>query len=232
MTDDRYHVVVVEDDDLLRSLFVNFFSGEGWDVSGVASGGELDCLQQERTVDAILLDVNLPGESGFSVAARLRLLPDPPPIIMLSSRDSDEDKIAGLDAGADIYLTKDSDLKVVSAHLRSALRRKEHSPSASSAGWRLETQGWRLVAPNGKEAKLTVSEHLFLALVMQESGRLWSREDVAKALSKIPSLDTDRAVSVLATRLRQKIDKSTGIELPVRSMRGGYFFGSEAEIRR
>ena len=227
-----HHIAVVEDETVLRDLLVDFLSGDGWRATGVASGSELESLQETDPVDAIVLDVNLPGENGFAVASRLRLHPDPPPIIMLTARASVEDRIAGLDAGADVYLTKDGDLKVLSAHLRSALRRREASGATHHTGWHLETTGWRLIAPNGKETRLTVSEHLFLSLVMRESGRLWQREEVASALSKSPSQDTDRAISVLATRLRQKVKAATGVDLPVRSMRGGYFFGSGAKARR
>lgn len=232
MSDPPHHIAVVEDEDILRDLFVNFLINDGWRATGVSTGAELETLLGTEKIDAIVLDVNLPGEDGFTVAVRLRLRPNPPPIIMLTARGSVEDRIAGLDAGADMYLTKDGDLKLLSAHLRSALRRQHGASAAVRSGWCLESDGWRLVAPNGREAKLTVSEHLFLSLVMQESGRLWPREDVAEALSKPVTSDTDRAVSVLATRLRQKIERETGMELPVRSMRGGYFFGSEAEIRR
>lgn len=227
-----HHIAVVDDEDILRDLFVNFLTNDGWRATGVSSAGELEALLETERIDAIVLDVNLPGEDGFSVATRLRERPSPPLIIMLTARGSVEDRIAGLDAGADMYLTKGGDLKLLSAHLRSALRRQIRTGSPPRTGWRLEANGWRLVAPNGKEAKLTVSEHLFLSLVMRESGRLWPREDVAEALSKPASPDTDRAVSVLATRLRQKVERATGTELPVRSMRGGYFFGSVAEIRR
>jgi DNA-binding response OmpR family regulator len=117
------HIVLVDDEEDLRDPLVDYLREEGLEVSGVDGGAALDRLMAERPVAVAVLDVNMPGEDGFSIARRLRAADPRLGIVMLTSKRDLVDRIVGLEIGADDYLTKPLDPRELLARLRAMLRR-------------------------------------------------------------------------------------------------------------
>lgn len=121
-------IIVVDDEADLRDAVVEYLQGEGFDATGVMSGEELDTQLTERTADLVVLDVNMPGEDGFSIARRLRVETEMA-IIMLTSRSDVVDRIVGLELGADDYLAKPFAMRELLARIRTVLRRTTVKPA-------------------------------------------------------------------------------------------------------
>ncbi len=122
MRTEAIKVIIVEDEGALRSSVVSFLSATGMDVRGVADGLSFDLLWKCWPADVVVLDIGLPGEDGISIAARLQT-DTPPGIIILTARSSSKDHVDGLIAGADAYLVKPLDLRVLESTIRNLARR-------------------------------------------------------------------------------------------------------------
>lgn len=127
----RMKITVVEDHQDLRHLFVEHLASEGFEVSGVVCGEELDELMMTQPVDLLILDINLPGENGFEIARRLRPAHPMMHIIMLTARTVEQDRIRGYDSGADHYLSKPVSPAELTAAVRAVQRRTQNDPSTS-----------------------------------------------------------------------------------------------------
>ena len=184
---------------------------------------------QEQPCDIVILDAHLPGEDGFSVATRLRAL-SPVGIVMLTGRSALEDRVRGLEGGADVYMTKPVDLLELSSVIRSLARRmrlakaprpadaETRTPAESS--WSLQDGGWILVAPDGASLHLSAQERTFLMALMDAAGSAVSRQALAELfLPESPGGFELRRIDVLVSRLRAKA-QSAGLKLPVLSVRG------------
>ena len=191
---------------------------------------------QEQPCDIVILDAHLPGEDGFSVATRLRAL-SPVGIVMLTGRSALEDRVRGLEGGADVYMTKPVDLLELSSVIRSLARRmrlaKAPNPTAAEtrapadSSWSLQDGGWILVAPDGASLHLSAQERTFLIALMDAAGSAVSRQVLAELfLPDSPGGFELRRIDVLVSRLRAKAH-SAGLKLPVLSVRGqGYVFAA------
>jgi two-component system phosphate regulon response regulator OmpR len=130
MPDDPIKIIVVDDDPDLRDLLIGYLAREGYEVTGAQNGRALDAALEQCGCDLILLDLMLPGEDGLSIARRLRQASQIP-IIMLSARGEDVDRIVGLEVGADDYVSKPFNPRELLARIRAVLRRRSlgrHSP--------------------------------------------------------------------------------------------------------
>ena len=125
-------IAVVEDEAPLRTDLVEYLSACGHDVAGCADGKELDHCLDSRAIDIIILDVNLPGEGGFSIAGRLRSHSEVG-IIMLTARGLNVDRVVGLEVGADVYMVKPVELRELEAQVRTLSRRMRAANSAAAA---------------------------------------------------------------------------------------------------
>ncbi|MFY2645487.1 response regulator transcription factor [Achromobacter insuavis] len=201
---------------------------------------------QEQPCDIVILDAHLPGEDadahlpgedGFSVATRLRAL-SPVGIVMLTGRSALEDRVRGLEGGADVYMTKPVDLLELSSVIRSLARRMrlaksprpadaETRAAAADTSWSLQDGGWILVAPDGASLHLSAQERTFLMALMDAAGSAVSRQALAELfLPDSPGGFELRRIDVLVSRLRAKA-QSAGLKLPVLSVRGqGYVFAA------
>jgi len=191
---------------------------------------------QEQPCDIVILDAHLPGEDGFSVATRLRAL-SPVGIVMLTGRSALEDRVRGLEGGADVYMTKPVDLLELSSVIRSLARRmrlaRAPNPTAAEtrapadSSWSLQDGGWILVAPDGASLHLSAQERTFLIALMDAAGSAVSRQVLAELfLPDSPGGFELRRIDVLVSRLRAKA-QSAGLKLPVLSVRGqGYVFAA------
>lgn len=164
-------VVVVEDHQDLRQAFLDGLSRQGIDAQGVSCGEELDECMTTGKVDLIILDINLPGESGFEIAKRVRLADYSINIIMLSARTSEEDRLLGYESGADFYLCKPISLSELSAAVNAVKRRLE-ARAQNEAGLRLSVGSLRMTSEVGS-VELTRSDvSLLKALALAPDNRL------------------------------------------------------------
>ena len=226
-------VVVVEDDDEQRLLMVEDLRARGVACDGLASAEALYRHLATHACDIVVLDVGLPGEDGFSVAAYLRqnAAGTPVPgIVMLTGRGSPRDISRGLGDGADLYLVKPFDPDVLAAGLYSLRRRLSPSAAESArAGWLLLAEGWSLCAPNGQSLALTEQERAFMRRLFASPAVPVGRDTLIAALTDEPWDFDPHRLEVLVHRLRTRVKDALGLPLPVRAVRGaGYLLVDDA----
>jgi DNA-binding response OmpR family regulator len=217
---------------LMRDFLVTGLENVGISVVGVADGVELDAYLETHEVDILILDIGLPGEDGYSIAARLRGARPHMGIIMLSARDETEDKVQGLDGGADLYFTKKVGIRELASAVGSLHRRLSLvRPPPPITHWRLDTLHSRLVTPSGIEIDLTFNELRFLKPLLDQPGAVVDRDLLSLALDQVPDIYAMRRMETMLSRLRTKVQKASPDEpLPVRARHGqGYSFLGEAE---
>ncbi|MBV8464328.1 MAG: response regulator transcription factor [Burkholderiales bacterium] len=218
------HVVVVEDDPDLREEIVIGLGALGFDCIGVSDAPSLYRQLVVRRPEIVVLDVGLPGEDGYSIAAHLRLTPHIG-IVMLTARGGVEDRVRGLDGGADAYLIKPISLEELSSTLRSLGRRLAvRVAEDTTPSWRLDAGGWVLRDPTNKSVVLTATERILVERLMARPGEVVGRDDLMAALAEdSPDYDPHR-LDVLLSRLRRKMTDA-GLEMPIHVVRGiGYMF--------
>lgn len=220
------HVALVEDDHLLRDrLVAPGLRDFGFRVSAVGTVKELEQVLSTDEPDIVVLDVGLPDGDGFSLAERLHLS-SRIGIVMLSGRHTQEDRVRGLSNGADAYLAKPVVMHELAATLRNLMRRLRPPPlrSVTAAAWRLDSQGWCLVAPNGVSIALKAHERAMLRALLDVPGEPVSRETLIAAVGGDEQFDPHR-IEVLVYRLRSKVGTKGGVVLPLSAVRGsGYVF--------
>lgn len=218
-------IAVVEDNEDLREEILFHLQRAGHVARGAADAVGFDALHAATPFDLVVLDLGLPGEDGLSLAARLRR-EGGVRIVMLTARGSLDERVTGLDAGADAYLVKPVDMRELLAVVASVTRRLPES-----AAWVLEGVRRRLLAPGGQAVDLTDTEFRLLEAMIAAAPEVASRRDMAIALGETDFLAYDeRRLEAAVSRLRRKLLAATG-ESPLRAARGrGYVFA--ATVRR
>ena len=228
-------ILIVEDEAHLAQGLIFNLRAEGYEVVLAPDGEQaLSLLEQER-FDAVLLDVMLPGKSGFDVAADLRQAQNYVPLLMLTARGRPEDVLQGFASGADDYLPKPFDLSILLARLNGLLRRmKWHAPDRNGAadnqpffefaGRKIDFENLRLEAL-GKEIHLTLMEADLLRYLVRNQGRSISRKELLEQVWRLRE-DTDtRAIDNFIVRLRRYIEDEPSEPRYLRTVRGvGYSF--------
>lgn len=214
-------LLLVEDDVDLAEVLAASLRQSGHGVDWVVSGTEAERMLQSDEFDLILLDLNLPGKSGLEVLRGLRSRKQPVPVLILSARDETEDRVRGLDLGADDYLTKPFDLSELEARVRALLRR-----SQAGEGMRIETGGLvldagaRCISASGRVLDLTAREYGLLELLMLRTGQVVSKAQISERLCVQGEEMSDGAIETLVHRVRRKIE---GCPVALRTLRGfGY----------
>ena len=222
-------VAVCEDNDDLRDILVSMLPRHGLRVFGVASAEALDRLLAEREIDLVLLDIGLPGEDGLSAAVRLRRDRPQLGIAMLTARDLIEDRIRGLNQGADMYFVKPVDMGELAAALGSLYRRLVPPTSKAPVPWRLLEGRGVLKSPLGRSIELSLGERRLLGRLMGVPGVTVEREDLALALGWPPGDKNQPRLATILSRLRAKIALATPEEaFPLRTQHGsGFVFLAE-----
>ncbi|MCW2367153.1 DNA-binding response OmpR family regulator [Sphingobium sp. B7D2B] len=225
---DSVLVSIVEDDDDLRSILSRFLSGVGMKVAPFANTADLDDVWRADPPDVVILDVNLPGENGIMAAARLRSWSQVG-IIILTGRTAEEDKLLSLSMGVDHYLHKPVNLRELESVIRNLARRvsksrtSQEDPVGEKGSWHLDLRAWLLTAPNGKSVKLSSLECQILAPLLETPGQAVSRDVLNANLGKTHVDPDNRALDVLISRMRRRVEDFTGMAFPVRAARGtGY----------
>ncbi|MFP4062015.1 MAG: response regulator [Halochromatium sp.] len=232
----RTQVLVVDDDASLRELLQDYLQREGFKVSGVPDGVALFERLAARKPDIIILDLMLPGDDGLTIARRLRQQTQMP-IIMLSARGDEIDRIVGLEVGADDYLAKPFNPRELLARIRAVLRRPAHNGNdGASAGqfsfgpYRLEPASRRLTR-DGERIALTGSEFDLLRIFAEHPNRVLDRDRLLDLLKGYERNPFDRSIDVQVARLRAKIEPDKKAPCYIRTVWGrGYIFTPAGEI--
>jgi two-component system response regulator MprA len=199
-------VLVVEDDSAVRNSLVTALGRDGYDVRAADGGGPALDHAAAGGVDAIVLDVAMPEPNGLEVCRRLRSRGDRTPILMLTARDLVDDRVAGLDAGADDYLVKPFALAELRARLRALLRRSGGSTDQLTFGdLVLDLEAVRAIR-GGRELSLTRTEYLLLELFMRNPGRVLSQQNIFLAVWGYDFGERSNNLWVYMSYLRSKLE--------------------------
>ena len=202
-------LLVIEDEPKVGHAVQEGLQAEGYEVVLAETGGEGFFLASNRAFDLIVLDVMLPGRDGLEILAALRKQNSTAQVLILTAKDAIEDRVVGLDAGADDYLVKPFAFPELSARIRALLRRGKPEPVASLRIGTLEIDPvTRTVSREGLRLELTVREFELLEFLAQNKGRVVSREMLARDVWKEPGRATplDNVIDVHMARLRKKLD--------------------------
>jgi DNA-binding response OmpR family regulator len=230
-------ILVVDDDPGMRSLLEAYLGDSGFAVEAAMDGPAMWQALEPGMPDAIVLDLMLPGEDGLSLARRLRSQSNVP-ILMLSARGEEIDRVVGLEMGADDYLAKPFSPRELLARLRALLRRSQGQaePAQQDAlpafgPFQFDAASHRLTQ-DGVEVKLSTAEFALLRIFVEHPLRVMSRDTLIDMLKGYARDPFDRSVDTRVTRLRRKIEPSPGEPVYIRTVRGeGYLFnprGAEA----
>ena len=225
----QIQVAVCEDNDALRGILVSVLPEYGLRVFGAPTAEALDRLLTEREIDLLVLDIGLPGEDGFSVAARLRIERPRLGIVMLTARSLVADRVHGLNLGADFYFVKPVDMEELAAALGSLHRRLNRTQGKAVHPWKLDKGLSRLETPEGGSVDLTANELLFLTALMDQPGVTLDRMGLFHIMGWASDPHTDKRLEVLISRLRSKVSQCVpGLAFPLRTQHGtGYAFKDE-----
>jgi len=215
-------MLVVEDDRLLADGLVTVLSRAGHAVDHAATGKYADSLLARTAYDLVVLDVGLPDIDGFEVLRRLRMRRSPTSVLVLTARDAVDDRVHGLDLGADDYLTKPFSVTEFEARVRALLRRNlPLGTTLAIAGLSID-QSAKRVRVHDKPVDLTPREWALLELFVARPGRVLSKEQIAESLLNVDGELSPNAIEVHVSRLRAKIE-SAGVR--IRTVRGfGYLW--------
>lgn len=231
---DIKHILAVDDDPGLRDLLQQYLTAQGYKVTTVADGAAMNAQLASHAADLIILDLMLPGEDGLALARRLRAEGDVP-IIMLSARGEDVDRIVGLEVGADDYLAKPFNPRELLARIRALLRRSDipHSGTESTKrepsrfGDYLLNIDMRELRKDGINVPLTAGEFNLLQIFVEHPNRVLSRDGIMDMLKGYERSPFDRSIDVRITRLRRKIEDDPNTPKFIRTVWGeGYMFAS------
>jgi DNA-binding response OmpR family regulator len=225
-------VVACEDQAVMRKYIVSGLSQFGIAIAGVSDGIELSAYLDAHPIDIIILDIGLPGEDGYSIATRLRQERPNLGIIMLTARDQTDDRVQGLDSGADLYFAKPVDLRELASAVGSLHRRLQLGQPVTTPGhWQLDPLHSALMTPSKIAIHLTDNELRFLTPLLEQPGTVVDRDILSLALDQIPDVHAMRRMETMLSRLRTKVRNASPNEpLPVRARHGrGYAFLSKAD---
>jgi len=215
-------ILVVEDDSFLAAGLKRVLEGSGHAVDVLRTGGQADAALGTIPYELLVLDVGLPDIDGFEVLRRARARRSGPNVLMLTARDAVEDRVRGLDLGADDYLTKPFSITEFEARVRALLRRTlAPSKQITIKGLSVDIEA-KAVTVNGTPVELTVREWALLEHFLSRPGKVLSKDQIAQQLADFDAHLTHNAVEVYVSRLRAKIETS-GVR--IRTVRGfGYLW--------
>ncbi|MFL5289700.1 MAG: response regulator [Rhodopila sp.] len=232
------HIAVVEDDPDISRMMVSCMTEHGFEVTPTTNGRDLDRVLSAEKIDLVILDVGLPGEDGLAICRRLRGK-SAVPIIMVTGRGSDTDRIVGLELGADDYLPKPFNPRELVARVKAVMRRSTMAEQQQTEaarilmfeGWRLDMARRQLFDPEGEPRSLTSGEFNILAIFCSNPRKVLSRDELLDQLHGRAAAVFDRSVDVQISRLRRKIETKTKEPSFIKTIRyGGYFFTPQVTV--
>ena len=240
---DQLHVLVVDDEPRIRTLLRRYLADEGFKMSEAGDGVTMRAMLEREAIDLVLLDLMMPGEDGLSLARYIRQRSDIP-IIMLTGKGDLIDRVAGLETGADDYITKPFELREVLARIRTVMRRagprigaaatlSEPATGESTSevlvfeGWRFDLLRRELRRMTGELVPLTAGEFELLCVFARRPNRVLNREQLIDLVKGREWAAYDRGIDTQVMRLRKKIESDPGNPCLIKTVRGaGYVFAA------
>ena len=233
MEKQSYRVLVVDDDVRLRDLLKRYLGEQGFNVKVVNDAAQMDRALLREHFDIMVLDLMLPGEDGLSICRRLRGPDNSIPIVMLTAKGDDVDRIVGLEMGADDYLPKPFNPRELVARIHAVLRRQPQTPPGAPTAededvhfGKVTVQlGTRILIRDGTETHLTTGEFALLKVLIQHARQPLSRDKLME-LARGREYDVfDRSIDVQVSRLRKLIEEDPGKPRYIQTVWGfGYVF--------
>lgn len=232
------HILLVEDDREISALVARYLRANDCRVSIAGDGREMDRHLADGHFDLIVLDLMLPGEDGLAICRRLRKTTRLP-IVMLTAKADELDRIIGLEMGADDYLAKPFNPRELLARIRAVLRRTAGEAEQSDTetprlhvfcGNRLDVLGRRLENAGGAEISLTGAEFDLLQVLVERPGRVLSRDRLLDLTQGRAAGPYERSIDILISRIRRKVERDPHHPEIIKTVRsGGYMFSAEVE---
>lgn len=232
------HILVVDDHTEIRKSVSQYLDRNGLRTSTAENAAEMDAKIATSVFDLVVLDVMMPGEDGLSACKRLRNAGNMP-ILMLTAIGDDDDRIAGLDGGADDYLTKPFNPKELLSRINAILRRTKHIPRTEGFAGRnirfahleLDYDGRTLIDDGGRRTQLTSGELKLLTLLLERPRTVLSRDQLLELSSGRVAGPLDRTIDNQISRLRRKIEKDVLRPRVIATVRnGGYSLACDVEV--
>lgn len=232
------HILIVDDDAEIRSLLREYLQKQGYRVTAVADGRGLRAAVDTSRPDVIILDLMLPGEDGLALCRELRARSEVP-IIMLTARGDETDRIVGLELGADDYVAKPFSPRELLARIKSVLRRARSLPDNLKpeeagwfrfAGWTLDVATRNLTSPQGVVVALSGTDFRLLRVFLDHANRVLTRDQLVDLMLSRDAGPYDRAIDVQVSRLRQRLGEDAKEPVIIKTVRGqGYVFAARVE---
>ncbi|MEK6347022.1 MAG: response regulator transcription factor [Burkholderia sp.] len=232
------HVLIVDDDRGIRELVGQYLEKNGMRISLAANGREMRASLENGAPDLIVLDVMMPGDDGLVLCRELRAGKHRAvPVVMLTARDEETDRIVGLEMGADDYLTKPFAVRELYARIRSVLRRTRMLPPGMQVSeaaqwlafgdWRLDTTGRHLLDEAGTMVALSGAEYRLLRVFLDNPQRVLTRDQLLNLTQGRQADAFDRSIDLLVSRLRQRLRDTAREPRYIKTLRSeGYVFSS------
>ncbi|GLZ88079.1 DNA-binding response regulator [Metapseudomonas resinovorans] len=236
------HILVVDDDREIRELVGNYLKKNGLRVSLAADGRQMRAFLDANTVDLIVLDIMMPGDDGLRLCRELRVgKHKATPVLMLTARNEETDRIIGLEMGADDYLTKPFSARELLARINAVIRRTRMLPpnlqiSESSrligfGKWRLDTTARHLLDDEGTLVALSGAEYRLLRVFLDHPQRVLSREQLLNLTQGREADVFDRSIDLLVSRLRQRLQDDARESAYIKTVRSeGYVFSLPVQL--
>lgn len=235
MADPSPHILIVDDDAEIRKLLSAFLSDNGYRVTTAANGRRVRDSIAKGDIDLLVLDVMLPDSNGFDLCRTVRATSSTP-IIMLTAKGGEMDRIVGLELGADDYLPKPFNPRELLARIKAILRRARSTADKPTRrtvrfeGWTLDTLRRELHSPSGVLVDLSGGEYDLLMTFVDSPQRVLSREQLLDLTRHRVATSFDRSIDVQVSRLRRKLGGDEGSESLIKTVRGaGYMFVASVE---
>ena len=229
-SEDKQRILVIDDDPALRELVADYLTMSGFEVVQAASGEEMRHQLSQHSVDLIVLDLMLPGEDGLTLLCWLQEHHGPP-VIIVSARGDEVDRVVGLEMGADDYLAKPFGPRELLARIRAVLRRRADSETTIDEEQRSTFGVFQLQLTNhtlsrdGKEIPLSSGEFNLIRIFLEHANQVLSRDHLISLLKGYERSPFDRSIDVRVTRLRRKIEPKPESPIYLRTVWGeGYLF--------
>ena len=233
------HILVVDDDAEIRSLLGDYLRKNGYRVSLGGDGQAMRTALSRGKIDLVVLDLMMPGEDGLSLCRDLRSHSDLP-VIMLTARGEETDRIVGLEMGADDYLAKPFNPRELLARIKSVLRRYRSLPrslraddarSIAFAGWRLDVIARHLVSPDGVTTPLSGAEYQLLKIFLSHPNHVLSRDQLMVLAKGREADPADRTIDIQVSRLRHRLRDDSADPKIIKTVRGeGYVLAAVVEV--
>jgi len=236
------HILVVDDDRDIRELIVDYLLKSGYRATGAANGKEMRAVLDKQAVDLVVLDIMMPGDDGLTLCRQLRSGQHKDlPILMLTARHDDMDRILGLEMGADDYVVKPFVARELLARIKAIMRRFRTLPpnlQVTEAGriiafgdWQLDTSARHLLDATGTIVALSGAEYRLLRVFVDHPQRVLTRDQLLNLTQGRDAELFERSIDLLVSRVRQRLNEDARTPLYIKTVRSeGYVFSMPVSI--